>query len=189
MEVQVRIGKGSKCSWAYKAILHSRSISHRTKVQLYTTVIRPVVTYGCETWALTKGLTRKLEVFERTILRKIFGPIRDEDGEWRMRHNVDLMRLARIPPISNFIRAQRLRWAGHVARSAEDGLLRRVLMETPEGRRPPGRPRQRWLDCVKADVAMLGEDPEMWMALAEDRRRWRLLVLAAMDHQGLEPME
>ena len=145
-----------------------------------------MVTYGCETWALTKEqtATHKLEVFEPTILRRIFGPIQDEDSEWRMRHNVDLMWLVRILPISNYIRAQRLRWAGHVARSSDNSLLKRVLIEAPLGRRPPGRPRQRWLDCVKDDVAMLWEDPEAWMALAEDRRGWRLLVLAAMDHHG-----
>ena len=138
---------------------------------------------------MTKDLSHRLDVFERTILWRIFGPVQDDDGEWRMRHNADLMQLARIPPHLKLHQSPEAQTGGHVARSPEDGLLRRVLMETPEGRRPPGRPRQRWLDCVKADVTMLGEDPETWMTLAEDRRRWRQLVMAAMDHQGLVPME
>ena len=131
-----------------------------------------------------------LNVFERSVLRRIFGPEIDEvTGERRLRHNVDLMALADIPPLSCFIRAQRLRWAGHVARAPDDSLIKMVLLGRPDGVRPLGRPRTRWADNIRRDLLILGEDPDEWMQIAEDRRRWRRLVLAAMDHRGLAPLE
>ena len=87
---------------------------------IYTTMIRPVVTYGGETWTLTQELNRRLSVFERMILRRIFGPVFDAElNAWRHRHNEDVEQLAGIPTISNFVRAMRIRWAGHLARMEE----------------------------------------------------------------------
>ena len=97
----LRIGAGSKCSWAMKKIFTSHNVSRKTKLQVYTTIIRPIVLYAGETWSLTRELERRLEVFERTILRRIYGPVRDEEtGEWRWRHNAELMAVASIPPIT-----------------------------------------------------------------------------------------
>ena len=77
-----------------------------------------------------------------------------------------------------------------MARMAEDSLLRMLLDGHPDGRRPRGRPRTRWVDCVKSDLALLGvDDPENWVELAQDRRHWRQIVLAAKDHDGPAPME
>ena len=185
-EVMTRIGAASKCSWSVNSILRSKDVSRTTKLRLYTSVIRPVAVYACETWALTKELERRLFVFENGILRRIYGRVRDvETGEWRRRHNRELRELSRLPPITSFVKSQRLRWAGHVARMADDALPRRVLDGIPEGRRPLGRPRLRWSDCVKQDLQLLGvADPERWREMAQDRRRWRLLVAAAKDHPG-----
>ena len=94
--------------------------------------------------------------------------------------------LSRLAPITSFVRAQRLRWTGHVARKPDDSLLRRILDGAPERRRPIGRPRLRWTDCVKLDLQLLGvANPERWREMAQDRREWRLLVAAAKDHPGL----
>ena len=66
-----------------------------------------------------------------------------------------------------------------------DSLLRRVLDGRPAGRHPPGRPRLRWTDCVRRELQLLGvDDPDSWKDLAQDRRRWRLLVAAAKGHPG-----
>ena len=132
-----------------------------------------------------------LLVFEHKILRMILGPVRDAvTGEWRIRHNVELRELTRLPPITCYIRAQRLRWAGHVARLSDGSMVKEVARGTPFGRRPPGRPRMRWADNVVADLALLGvQNPEDWWELAQDRRRWRLLVEAAKGHVGLQLQE
>ena len=125
-------------------------------------------------------------VFEHSILRRILGPVQDEvTGQWRRRHNRELRDLTQLPPITSYVRSQRLRWAGHVARMPADSLLRRVLDGRPAGRRPPGRPRLRWTDCVRSDLALLGiPNPDDWMEMALDRQRWRTLVAAAKDHPG-----
>ena len=103
-----------------------------------------------------------LLVFEHRILRRILGPVRDEDtGEWRIRHNAELRELTGLRPITSFVSAQRLRWAGHVARLPDDDVMKQVTRSLPYGRRPPGRPRLRWEDNLRSDLTMLGvQHPE-----------------------------
>ena len=176
---------------ALNNIIKSRTVSRATKEQIYTTIIRPIVTYGGETWRLTQEQERRLLVFENGILRRIWGPVFDmEEGTWRRRHNVELRQLSGVPPITNFLRSQRLRWAGHVARMGEERLPKQVMFNIPQGRRPLGRPRMRWKDNIKKDAELLGvEDPDRWWDVALDRGEWRGLVKAAKDHPGPEPAE
>jgi len=90
---------------------------------------------------------RKLRVFENMVLRRIFGPRRDEvTGEWRRLHNEELNDLYCSPNIVWLIEWRRMRWAGHVARMGEETVVYRVLVGKPEGKRPLGRPRRRWVD-------------------------------------------
>jgi hypothetical protein len=104
----------------------------------------PVVLYGCETWSLTLKEKRRLRVFENRVLRRIFGPNRDEvTGECRKLHNEELNNLYSSPNIVWVIKSSRMRWAGHVARMGEERGVYRVLVGKPEGRRPLGRPRCR----------------------------------------------
>ena len=82
-------------------------------------IILPVVLYGCETWSLTLREESRLRVFENRILRRIFGPKRHENGDWRRLHNEELHSLYRSPNTVTVIMSRRLRWAGHVVRMAE----------------------------------------------------------------------
>ena len=101
----------------------------------------PVVLYGCETWSLTLREERRLTVFENRMLRRIFGPRRDEvKGEWRKLHNEELNDLYSSPNIFRVIKSRRMRWAGHVARMGERRGAYSVLVGKPEGKRPLGRP-------------------------------------------------
>ena len=167
-EVKIRIAAASRASWAINDIFRSNILSRKTKLQAYLTIIRPIATYGSETWRLTKELERRLTVFENSILRRIYGPVRDEQsGEWRRRHNLDLRELSELPPITSHIRAQRLRWAGHVARMGDDSLVKQITKGVPAGRRPVGRPRMRWSDNVRNDMVLLGvERANEWWELA-----------------------
>jgi len=91
-------------------LLSSRLLSKNLKVKIYRTIILPVVLYGCETWSLTLREERKLRVFEKMVLRRIFGPRKDEvTGEWRRFHNEELNDLYYSPNIVRVIESRRMR--------------------------------------------------------------------------------
>jgi hypothetical protein len=118
-------------------------ISKNLKIKIYKIVILPVVLYGCETWSLTFGEEHRLRVFENRVLRKIFGPKREEDRSRRKLHNDELHSLYASPNIFRVIRSKRMRWVGHVARIGDGRGVCRILVGRPEGKRPLGRPRCR----------------------------------------------
>ena len=116
------------------------------------------------------------------VLRRIFGPRRDEvTGEWRRLYNEELNDLYSSPNIVRLIKSRRMRWAGHVARMGEERGVYRVLLGKPEGKRPQGRPRRRWVDNIRMDLQEVRCGYMDWIGLAQDRDRWRTLVSAVMN--------
>jgi len=102
---------------------------------------------------LTLREKRKLRVFENMVLRRIFGQRRDEvTGDWRRLHNEELNVLYSSPNILRVIKWRRKRRAGHVACMGEERGVYRVVVGKPEGRRPLGRPRRRWVDNIRTDL-------------------------------------
>ena len=85
------------------------------------------------------------------------------------------------PILCRVIKWRRMRWAGHVARMGEERVLYRFLVGKPDGRRPLGRPRRRWVDNIKMDLQEVGCGYMDWIGLAQDRDRWRTLVSAVMN--------
>jgi len=163
-------------------LLSSRLLSKNLKIKIYRSIILPVVLYGCETWSLTLREERRLRVFENRVLRRVFGPKKDEvTGEWRKLHNEELNDLYSSPNIVRVVKSRRMRWAGHVARMGEDRGLHRVLVGKPEGKRPLGRPGRRWEDNIKVDLQEVGGVHGDWMEMAQDRDRWRALVGTVSD--------
>jgi hypothetical protein len=113
--------------------LSSRLLSENIKIRIYKTIILPVVPYGRETWYLTIRKEHRLRVFENRVLRRIFGPKRDEvTGGWRKPYNEELHNLYSSP--NRMIKSRRMRWLGQVARMVEKRNAYRILVGKPEGK-------------------------------------------------------
>jgi hypothetical protein len=96
-------------------------------------------------------------VFEKRVLRRIFGAKKDEvKGEWRKLHNEELHNLYSSPNIIGQITSRRMRWAGHVARMGEERKVYKVLVGKLEGKRPHVRTRHRWEDGIRMDLREIG---------------------------------
>jgi hypothetical protein len=127
-----------------------------TDVFPYKTIILPVVPYGCENWSLTLREEHRLRVFENRMLRRIFGPKRDDvTGEWRKLHDKEFHDLYSSPSVIRIIKSRRMRWAGNVARMGKKRNAYRLLVVKTEGKRPLGRRGHMW-------VIILGWILERW---------------------------
>ena len=183
-EIKIRLKSGNACYHLVQNLLSSSLLPKNLKIKTYRTIILPVVLYGCETWSLILREECRLRVFENRVLRRIFGPKRDEvTGEWRNLHNEELNDPYSYcsPNIVRVIKLRRMRWVGHVARMGKGRGVYRVLVGKPEGKRPLGRPRRRWEDNIKMDLQEVGCGGTDWIKLIRDRDRWRALVNAVMN--------
>jgi hypothetical protein len=160
------------------------------KVKIYKTIILPFVLYRCESWSLRLREEHRLRVFENRVLRRIFGPKRDEvTREWRKLHNEELYNLYPSPDIIRQVKSRRMRCAGHVARMGEERKVYKILVGKPEGKRPLGRPRRRWEDGIRMYLREIGfgGGGVTLILLAQDRDRWRAVVSAVMNLRVLAP--
>jgi hypothetical protein len=163
-EIKRRLNSGNACYHSVQNLLSSR---------IYKTIILPVVLYGCETWSLTLREEHRLRVFEKMVLRRIFGPKRNEvTGEWRKLHNEELRDLYSSPSIIRIIKSRKMRWASHVERMEEKRNAYRLLVGKREGKSPRGRPRRRWVYNIRMDLGVVGWGDVDWIGLAQDRNRW-----------------
>jgi hypothetical protein len=115
-KIKRRFNSGNACYDSVENILSSRLLSKNVTIRIYKTIILPLVLYGCETWSLALREEHRLRVFENRVLRRIFGPKRDEvTGEWRKLHNEELRGFYSSPSIIRILKSKRMRWAGYVA--------------------------------------------------------------------------
>jgi hypothetical protein len=120
-EIKRRLNSGNACYHSVQCLLSSRLLSRNLKIKIYKTIILPVVLYWCETWSLTLREEHRLRVFQNIVLRRIFGPKRDEvTGDWSKLHNPELRNLYSSPDIIRHVKSRRMRWAGHVAHRGEE---------------------------------------------------------------------
>jgi hypothetical protein len=130
--VRERILKWNRCLYGLHNIFRSRYITAYIKVKIYKKALRPVVTFGLETCTLTAKLEEELNIFERKV-RSIYGPVND-NGQWRKLFNHEIKQIYRCPPITEYLRAQRLLWIGHVQRMNEsDPVPKKCLLGQPDG--------------------------------------------------------
>jgi hypothetical protein len=116
-EIKSRLNSGNACYHSVQSLLSSRLLSRNVQVKIYKTIILPVVLYGCETWSLTLREEHRLRMFENRVLRRIFGPKRDEvTGEWRKLHSEELHNLYSFPDIIRQVKSSQVK-ANEVGRA------------------------------------------------------------------------
>ena len=182
IEIKERIAAGNKAYFSCNNMLKSKNINRNTKKIIYKTIIRPVIMYASETWTLTRTTENMLNTWERKILRRIYGPIQDEEG-WRIRTNQELYDDYQDPTLVAEIKKGRLRWLGHLERMSTLRGAKVVYDKNPKGKRCKGRPRLRWLDDVETDLQQLGV--KAWKKKAADRPQWKEVVKQAKALHGL----
>jgi len=137
-----------------------------SKLKLCRTIIRPIVTYASETWVLKEIIIQKLLVFERKILRRIFGPTK-ENQIWRIKTNEELDKLIKHKNVVNRIKAQRLSWFGRVQRMPDTRTVKKIFKWNPLIKRSQGRPKYRLEDSVKQDICQMRV--KNWITCVQDR--------------------
>ena len=184
-EIENRIQKGLRAVASMRKMMRSKMLSKRVKLRLYNTIIKPVVTYGSESWTMTLREQRRAFTFENSVLRGILGPRPGMAvGTWRPRTNAEVRELTKQPFLTSTIRAGRLAWLGHESRAGEGRATKMIMNAKPIGKRPLGRPRQRYVDNVMADLERLGER-ENWHQKTQDRKKWRGIIMEAKTLQEL----
>jgi hypothetical protein len=180
VEVKKRVMAADRCYYSLMPLFKSRLLSIKFKIMLYEVIVKPVALYACGTWVTTKSDKGKLRVFERKILRKIFGPKRNNDVEYEVRGNGELDDLYKEPTIVEFLKSMRISWAGHVWKS--EGMIGSITKRKPNTKRLRGYPRQR-VARVKEDLKLLNvRNAE---ECAKDAEKWKQYVVAAMGHKDL----
>jgi hypothetical protein len=135
-----------------------------------------------KSWSLTLREEHRLRVFENRVLRRIFGPKRDEvTGGWRKLHNEEPHNLYSSPSIIRNDQVKDDEMGMPCSTNGERKNAYRILMGKPKGSRSFGRPRRRWVDNVKMDLTEIGWDGMGWIDLAQNRDQWRALVNAVMN--------
>lgn len=187
IELQKRFQAANKCFYALKKFLKSKNISRKTKIRIYKTIIRPIATYGCETWPLTKVMEHKLQIFENSVLRRISGPFYDaEENRWKRRSNQELLGYI-SQPITSYVKKSRARWAGHVMRAHSSEPAQIALVgDVAGGKRKRGRPKKRWKDCFEESLVEMNLEGT-WKEECQDRDQWRQKIEAAWGLMAREP--
>ena len=173
---------GNKAYYANRQFFNSSPISRKSKLQIYRTLVRPVVTYGSESWTLTMEEERTFAVFERKILQKIYEPVK-ENELWRIRRNDELETIIKGENTARFIKCQRIRWLGHIGRMHDTANPKKMYGKLYATRRR-GRPKMRWLDDVSMDMRKMVETNGE-RERARNREAWRHVVEEAKAHPGL----
>ena len=132
---------------------------------------------------INKSKWTKIKNIRVENIKKVFGPVQDENWIWRIRKNPELNELAGNADIVRFIKRRRMAWLVHVMRMDGGIMPRRILEWKPMGRRIRGRPRKRWIEDAEEDIQTKGI--RGWRKLIKERTEWKKIAEKAKTHSGL----
>ncbi|XP_071493217.1 uncharacterized protein [Diadema antillarum] len=170
-EVNNRITKFTRNLIALYPLMKEKEIPKDVKVCIYTTILRPVLLYGSETWTLTSKLKSRIQATEMRVLRLIYGVTRRD----RVR-NETIRQALKVESVLTIIERNLLRWYGHVERMPDSRDVKRIHKWKPNKRRPIGRPMKRWEDQIKEIARREEMDFNTVKTMAQDRQTWRGLI-------------
>ena len=182
-DIQQRLSKARQTFYRLRRIWDTSEISRKTKVQLFKTIVRAVLMYGCEAWKLTKTEEKKLDAFQYKCMKRIL-KIRwpQTISHQQIQENTGVNRA------SDEIRRRRWNWIGHIMRKNREEHCVTALEWRPEGRRRPGRPKTTWRRMVEEERRIAGW--QSWTtvrALAANRSAWKdnVKTLCALWHEEI----
>lgn len=172
MEVNRRIEATNRMYYALsKCLINKKEISRATKMKVYKTIYRPILTFGCESWVLSVQDISKIRAVEMKYLRRVKGITKRD----RIR-NEAIREELKIEPIEDYIERRQLGWWGHLIRMEEDTQTRKVWETKMTGKRKKGRPKQTWDDVVKKILKKKGKEWNEAKRLARDRKTWNKFI-------------
>lgn len=168
MEINNRIEKTNKLYYAMnKGFLSKREIGRETKMKVFKTIYRPVLTYACESWVLTTRQKSKLQATEMKYLRRVKGVTRLD----RLR-NEEIRKELEINSIHDFIEQRQLSWWGHLQRMGDRIPVKRVWEARSQGRGTRGRPKETWDNVIRKILEKRGRTLSEAKLIARDRKKW-----------------
>lgn len=163
-ELDRRIGNGWKQYWNLKEVMKNKEMSMTIKRKLFDTCILPVLTYGCQTWALNKSHYKKLEICQNAMERSMMGKRLSDKVR-----NIDIKKCTKTKDITTTIKKLKWKWAGHTIRGREKWSKAIMYWFTRDKKRKRGRPTRRWEDEIKSAAG------GCWTTIARDRDKWKEL--------------
>ena len=163
-EVSIRIKAGWSVFGKYREIFLDRHLPMSLERKVFNQCALPEITYGCQTWSLTKALAKKLKTSQRAMERRMLN-VKLED---RIR-NTTIRQRTRVTDIVQYVTNTKWKWAGHIARMKDNRWTISSTEWQKEGVRSAGRPK-RWRDDI------VGHRGAVWTMIAKDRERWKTLV-------------
>lgn len=182
-DIKQRLQVGNKLYSIYKKLLKNKKISKKTKMRVYTTIIRPAVMYAAETITLTKREEEQLRIFERKVIRTIVGGVKIGEHEYRRKTNNEILQEIKGEDLVRAVKSQRLRWFGHITRADENKAIKILTRWKPYEDRPRARPKKRWIDEIMNDMRKMKIGN--WKNKAYDRTQWKNIVKIAKSHKNL----
>lgn len=171
-EINERIEKTIRLYYAMnQKFIKKKEITKQTKIKIYNTIYRPVLTYGCESWTLTSNQRSKIQATEMKYLRGVVGKTRRD----RVR-NEQIREELGVQPIMEFIEQRQLSWWGHLQRMNNDRPVKQIYEARLQAKRRRGRPRQTWNGMIGDILQRRGKPWREAAALARDRQAWRKFI-------------
>jgi hypothetical protein len=151
--------------------IKKKEISKKTKITIFKTIYRPILTYGSETWVLTRQMKSKIQAIEMKYLRAVKGITRRD----RIR-NTEVRKELETKSILEYIEEKQLNWWGHIQRMEDTRLVRRIWEAKTARKRGRGRPRETWDDTIAKNIQKRGKTVNEAKKITQDRKNWKRFV-------------